>query len=245
MKLVRKWLSQALGFEGYLRLISGTYLWLTGKGLLNKQYPELFYLKELVRPGHFCLDIGANLGYYSAFLSKLAGPNGHVYAVEPVPVFQAIWKDNVKRFGLNNLTLLPYALGSENTKIGMGTPTRNGLVHHGMTKVMQPGTEEYVHQYRVEMKIPDELFANLPRLDFVKCDVEGYEQQVFANMQQTLRKHKPVIQTELNGAENRQAVHQLLQQLGYRAHVLKAGNLEPVAQNQLTTVAQSDFYFLP
>ena len=228
-----------------MRLISGTYLWLTGKGLLNKQYPELFYLKQLVKPGFFCLDIGANLGYYSTFLSRLAGPAGHVYAVEPVPVFQQIWKDNVKRSGINNLTLLPYALGAENTTIGMGTPTRNGLVHHGMTKVLQPGTEEYVHVYEVEMKVPDELFANLPRLDFVKCDVEGYEQQVFANMQHTLQKHKPVIQTELNGKENRRNVHHLLAGLGYKTHVLENGNLKPVTGSQIETVAQSDFYFLP
>ena len=246
MKLLRKLLEKALGFEGYLRLVSKSYLWLTGRGMFKSKYPELFYLEKIIKPGFYCLDIGANLGYYSTSLSKLSGKNGHVYAVEPVPVFQQIWKDNVQMSGVQNLTLLPYALGSSNGTMQMGTPTRNGLVHHGMTKVVQPGQENYVHYYTVEMKVPDELFVNFPRLDFVKCDVEGYEHLVFSNMVQTLRKFKPLIQTELNGAENRQKVYDLLTGLGYKAHILGHGStMVPVLADKVTSAPESDFYFLP
>ena len=117
VKAIRKLLVNLLGFEGYIRLISSIYLKLVGAGLLAKKYPELFYLKKIIKPGFYCLDIGANLGYYSTFLSKLAGPSGKVLAVEPVPVFQEIWRDNVKASGVQNLELLPYALGGENTRI--------------------------------------------------------------------------------------------------------------------------------
>lgn len=49
---------------------------------------------------------------------------------------------------------------------------------------MSSAKDNYARKYKVEMKIPDELFINLNRLDFVKCDVEGYEFEVFRNMRQ-------------------------------------------------------------
>ncbi|KAA9325484.1 FkbM family methyltransferase [Adhaeribacter soli] len=245
MKLLRKLLEKMLGFQGYLRFVSKTYLIMVGAGLMQKKYPELFFLKKIIRPGFTCLDIGANLGYYSTFLSKLAGPKGQVLAVEPIPLFQGIWKENVKASGVDNLELLPYALGAENSVIQMGTPERNGLLHHGMTKVVSSAEEKYAHFYEVDMKVPDELFAGLERLDFVKCDVEGFEFQVFSNMQKTLTRHKPLIQTELNGDANRDKVIGLLAKLGYQVHVLSAENkLKPCHGAEIAS-HHGDFYFKP
>jgi FkbM family methyltransferase len=244
VKAIRKLLVKVLGFEGYIRLVSKIYLQLVGAGLLAKNYPELFFLKKIVKPGFYCLDIGANLGYYSTFLSKLAGPQGKVLAVEPVPMFQKIWRDNVKASGVNNLELLPYALGGENTRIQMGTPERDGLLHHGMTKITTTANEKYARTYDVEMKVPDELFRNLNRLDFVKCDVEGFEYQVFSHLQETLKKFKPFIQTELNGTENRQAVITLLQNLGYQLYILSLDQtLTLYAPAQELADYAGDFYF--
>src|SRR5206468_2034964 len=38
-----------------------------------------------VRPGTVCFDIGANVGFYTLLLSKMAGHQGLVVAFEPVP----------------------------------------------------------------------------------------------------------------------------------------------------------------
>jgi len=216
---------------------------LVGSGMMQKKYPELFFLKKIIRPGFTCLDIGANLGYYSTFLSRLVGAAGKVMAVEPVPLFQEIWKENVKASGLANLTMWPYALGGQNTRIQMGTPERNGLLHHGMTKIMSSAQDNYARTYEVEMKIPDELFMNLNRLDFVKCDVEGYEYEVFRNMQETLRKFKPLIQTELNGTENRQQVKDLLTAIGYETYILSPNQTLLPCNNVLLKDHGGDFYF--
>jgi FkbM family methyltransferase len=245
LKALRKLLENILGFKGYLRFVSKTYLIMVGAGLMQKKYPELFFLKKIIKPGFTCIDIGANLGYYSTFLSRLAGPKGAVLAVEPIPLFQEIWKDNVKASGVDNLELFPYALGSENGVIQMGTPERNGLLHHGMTKVVSSADEKYAHFYDVAMKVPDELFGSLERLDFVKCDVEGFEFQVFSNMQQTLAKHLPLIQTELNGNHNRDSVIALLEKMGYQVCVLSAENeLKPCHGAEIAK-HHGDFYFKP
>ncbi len=244
MKAIRKLLIKVLGFEGYIRLVSKIYLRLVGAGLLAQKYPELFYLKKIIKPGFYCLDIGANLGYYSTFLSKLAGPQGKVFAVEPVPMFQQIWRDNVQASGVANLQLLPYALGGQNTRIQMGTPERDGLLHHGMTKVTTSADEKYARTYNVDMKVPDELFGNLNRLDFVKCDVEGFEFQVFSNMQATLQKFKPLVQTELNGTENRDSVIKILQNLGYQPYILSGNQTLELCDSEPEQARHhGDFYF--
>ena len=86
--------------------------------------------------------------------------------------------------------------------------------------------------------------ADLPRLDFVKCDVEGFESVVFANMQATLRRCRPLIQTELNGLENRQQVVALLAGLGYKPFVLSArSELVACSPEQLNSAVTADFYF--
>ncbi|MDF7814555.1 FkbM family methyltransferase [Hymenobacter sp. YC55] len=247
VKQLRKILVQTLGFERYIRFVSDVYLRLVGAGWGKRQYPELFFLEKIIKPGYVCLDIGANLGYYSVALSRLAGPEGQVLAVEPIPMFQAIWQDNVKRSGIRNLTLLPYALGGQNTTVQMGTPERDGLLHHGMTKVAASNpNEHYARTYEVPMRVPDDLLSNLPRLDFVKCDVEGFEFEVFRHMQATLRRFQPLIQTELNGLENRRAVVNLLAELGYKPFILsERSELVPCMEAQLQSAVTADFYFQP
>ena len=86
-KKLRSLLLQTLGTESYLGLVSSTYIRLIQAGFLKSKYPELFYLKELIMPGFVCVDIGANVGYYSVFLSQYAGKMGAVHAIEPVPIF--------------------------------------------------------------------------------------------------------------------------------------------------------------
>lgn len=247
MKKLRKLLVRALGFERYIRLVSRVYLRLVGAGWGRARYPELFFLQKIIRPGFVCLDIGANLGYYSVALSRLVGADGRVLAVEPIPLFQHIWRDNVRRSGYDNLTLLPYALGGQHTTVQMGTPERDGLLHHGMTKVAASNPHEtYARTYEVPMRVPDELLADLPRLDFVKCDVEGFEHEVFRHFQHTLRRFRPLIQTELNGLENRRNVVKLLETLGYKPFVLSArSELVPCPEAQLSSTVTADFYFQP
>lgn len=242
MKLARNILFKALGLKGYLRLVSRTYLLLVRNGFLKDKYPELFFLKQLIKEGDTCIDIGANLGYYSVFMSDFAGAKGKLFAVEPVPVFRSVWEKNIKLSGRNNYTMLPFALGSENKAVQMGMPVHNGVLHHGMTKVASDKKDDFLERFDTEMRIPDELFLNLERIDFIKCDVEGYEHFVFSNMQKTLEKFKPLIQSELGGDENRKSVIELLERIGYRTYLLSNNKLQLATANDKLTWS-NDFYF--
>jgi hypothetical protein len=93
------------------------------------------------------------------------------------------------------------------------------------------------------MKVPDRLFASLTRLDFIKCDIEGYEHVAFSNMKQVINRFTPLIQSELGGEDNRNMVIKLLESLGYTTCILKNQRLTP-ADDNVKRVYQSDFYFV-
>lgn len=244
-KQLRALLLDMLGHQKYLALVSDVYIRLIRGGFLKKKYPELFFLKELVKPGFVCVDIGANVGYYSVFLSKYAGPNGHVHAVEPVDLFAKLFIKNTTQFGLGNITLHQTALGGENKTIQMGTPVVDGVFRHGLTKVIDGDTQQNNMQtYDVNMRVPDELFANLNRFDFLKCDIEGYEIYVMPHFIKTIAKYKPTIQMEISSAENRKLIFDLFLPLGYQINALVDFALTPINRNEALNYEGGDFYFV-
>src|SRR5207244_7164528 len=44
---------------------------------------------DFVRPGSYCVDVGANVGPVTLLLAKYVGPDGRVAAVEPGPPYRA------------------------------------------------------------------------------------------------------------------------------------------------------------
>jgi len=244
MKAIRKIMYAIFGLGGYLRLISKIYICFIKIGFFKNKYPELFFLKKIVKQGDTCLDIGANVGYYSHFLCKYAGKSGKVYAVEPIPDFRAVLMKNIPSKYRKNYVLFPFALGGQEKKIEMGLPIVGGVIHHGMTHVIEKGKDNSIAQtFEVEMKIPDKLFGEIEKLDFVKCDVEGYEYFVFSNMKETFNKHKPIVQCEL-GSEYKKDTVDLMKSLGYEVYALENEKLKRLPENQVLQYA-NDVYFVP
>ena len=243
MKPVRKLLLKLLGLSGYYRLVSSIYIFLVSNKLVKKKYPEIFYLEKIIRPGFHCIDIGANMGYYTYFLSKYVGKEGKVYAVEPVPLFMEVLKKNIR--GTNgNVELFPYALGEKNQQVKMGTPVVDGIIHHGMTRITNGEQKDFVQYYNAEMRVPDELFKHLQRLDFIKCDVEGYEHYVFSNMFNVIKKFKPIIQTELSDPEGGKKVIDMFLSLGYKCYRLDNNDKLISFENTNSEKYSTDYYFL-
>ncbi|MDP1726137.1 MAG: FkbM family methyltransferase [Bacteroidota bacterium] len=242
-KKLRALLLKWLGTESYLGLVSSAYIRLIQAGFLKGKYPELYYLSTLVKPGFVCIDIGANVGYYSVFLSKYAGRDGKVYAVEPVPLFANIFKRNTKKFALDNITLYPYALGDSVKTVTLGTPVLDGVFRHGLTRILDQEETGSSLTYEAHMQIPDDLFSSLPKIDFIKCDVEGYEVHLFPHMIKTLSKFKPLIQIEITAINNRKEILHLLKPIGYQPYGLKNDQLELLDDENALRYEGGDFYF--
>lgn len=247
MKFVRKILVKLFGLKGYLKLVSSIYIKLVSAGFLKSKYPELFFLDKVINQGDTVVDIGANLAYYSTRMSKNIGAKGTLIAVEPIPLFADIWKKNMGKHITENVHLCQCALGSEpQANVKMSIPLVNGVVRHGLTKIVEEGdNREEQLGFEVEMKVGDDLLNsfNLSKIDYIKCDVEGYEQYVIPSINSNIDKHKPMFQIELGGKENRTNVVEFLTAKGYEMFTLKIDKLSALQKSDIFNV-NTDFYFI-
>lgn len=156
--------------------------------------PELKYLERFLSPGKTFVDVGANLGIYSALASRLVGENGHVLAFEPTMLSFAGLQKNIKLNPFSNALAFQVALAERNGKAWLyyGTdPVRNSL---GKDPACQLGAEE------VTVESLDDVLrrVSVSRVDVIKIDAEGAEELVLRGAIRTLVCMRPVIIYEVN-----------------------------------------------
>lgn len=238
--LIHKILYRILPLDGYLRAVSGMFfLWQRlGIGRYAPATEYVYHLPQLVRADDTVLDIGANLGYYSRTLSRLVGPGGKVYAVEPVPPILSVLRHNLRR--CPNVEILPYALGTEDKEIRMANDSAReaGYFGTGQNFVNEDGASADV-EFTARMRRGSELFGSLARLDVIKCDIEGYEVVVMNELRPLLECFRPTVLIE-TGGDNRTRIVALFTELGYAGFTLDHGKEVP-----LTTESTKDILFRP
>ena len=133
------------------------------------------------------IDIGGHCGFWSFYLGKNFKK---VYAFEPVEIFRECFKKNIPH---DNVELLPIAVGNENSFVSMNVV----LEDTGTTHISSKKDESNL----VELKKLDDYKYN--NVDFIKIDVEGFENQVVLGAKETLIRNKPIIIVEQKGFSNR------------------------------------------
>lgn len=215
MKIVKSWLLKLLGQERYLKLVSTVFFVGFSQGWLrnNPAYFTHYLVGRLIKPGQTIIDIGANLGYYSVLFASKTGPTGKVYSVEPIELYRNVLQKNIG--GFKQVTVLPFALGENEGTLKMGNPSLDKH-RHGLMRVLTED-EAAAAQYEVKVKNPAELFDSIEKIDYIKCDIEGYEVPVIPAMKDLIAKHRPILQIETEG-ENQKILTDLLMGLGYRLY---------------------------
>lgn len=125
---------------------------------------ERVLLERLIRPGDHVLDIGANIGLYTAVIARAAGLKGRVLAFEPMPDMAEALRKAVEWNQLDSVTVHPVALGDRNGTLRMARQSFNS----GDNRVTSEGSIE------VPVLCGDAL-VDFPALDVIKIDVQGYE----------------------------------------------------------------------
>lgn len=146
--------------------------------------PELSRaLHRLVKPGGICYDCGANVGYFTLLLSKLAGPQGRVFAFEPLPANAVSLRKHVQMNHCSNVEVIEAAITDH-----------SGMVHfephQSMSRIESGGS------LTVRCISLDTL--NLPPPDLMKIDVEGAEMDLVAGAKNLILSHRPVILMSLH-----------------------------------------------
>ncbi|MDW8287237.1 MAG: FkbM family methyltransferase [Flammeovirgaceae bacterium] len=234
-----------LGLKGYLNVVSYVFLQSYCWRFNLKAHYQINALQKLVKEGDVCLDIGANLGYFTVPLSRLVGSTGKVYAVEPVSLFRDILQKNVERFAFKNVEIVPYALGDEDEKkVSLGTLKVDGLIHHGMTGILQSSAPNTAVRHEATMMRPTTLFAHLPRMDFVKCDVEGYELHIIPHLLPIFERFFPTLEIEMASEESKTTIAKWMKSLGYDIYFLApSGRFLPLT-DVLQQKKEFEWYFI-
>jgi FkbM family methyltransferase len=246
MSRLRQILLATLGEKRYLRLLAFSFQRLYKTGRLGTDYQDIYFLKYLVRPGDYCIDIGAHLGYFTLELSRLAGNNGHVYAIEPISKFYHILGALLRKQKAGNVTLEQYAMGAEEDWVEMGIPRVNKVKKFAYARAVRYSTFlEYAESEKVRNIRGDQHFAGLPRLDFIKCDVEGLEFSVFSSFRELIARHRPVILCELGDPQERSRLLDLLEPFRYRMYYLEDKMLKLLQPDSPVRPVSHNHYFIP
>ena len=145
--------------------------------------------------GRTLLDIGANRGVYSIYMSRAAGVGGKLISFEPQPELAEHLRSVKRKFRLKNMTIESVGLSSERnvlrlrrTKVGSGGASFHHKPGIGMDEIDVPVVtlDEYVNE------------TDLGPVHFIKCDAENHEFDVFRGAKKTLQRDFPILLFECN-----------------------------------------------
>lgn len=147
---------------------------------------ELF--QKLVRPGMFVIDVGANIGVYSAIAAKKVGPTGRVIAIEPDPTACSFLTLTKKRNAFTNLTIVQKAAGATSG------PTLLYLCKSNKADHRTYGDAKSRATISIEMATLDSVVSELqvPQVDVLKIDTQGFELSVAQGMGQLLDRNQEI-----------------------------------------------------
>lgn len=145
---------------------------------------EIRLLEKYVKKGWICLDIGANIGFYTLTLSKLVGEDGKIYAIEPSQSNYKKLNDNIAINNLDNCITSNIALSSKSGEFLFSvSPNQNsGWGRLGKWKSAQ--SEVIVNVNTLDDFV---IFNNISNIDFLKIDIEGHELEFLQGAKNTLK----------------------------------------------------------
>jgi FkbM family methyltransferase len=192
---------------------------------LSRGERELRLLPALVDPTRPCIDVGANNGLYTYALLQLGAPR--IVAFEPNPKMAAILKLRFERHVRSGrLVVETKGLSTERGQVDLFIP--EGA--HALAS-LEPRAAQNQEKITVEIVPMDEL--DVPRVGFIKIDVEGHEGAVLEGGRNLIARERPNILVEAEERHQAGAVRRarnVLEPLGYAGFFLGPDGLTPATQ---------------
>jgi len=195
---------------------------------LNTERDEVCFLLAQDLRGKTVVDIGANTGIYSYWMHKKVGPSGHVIGFEPQSEMIEHLHKVRDAFKMKNLEIAPTGLSST-----IGTVTLNREMNHlGGASISfdLPNADDSI---TIPITTLDDYFANhrAGAISFIKCDVEGHEDEVISGGMKILDRDHPTLLIEChNGVVDQSPIFENLYQIGYTASFFYKRSLRPIAE---------------
>jgi len=209
-----KRLASHLPFAARQRLRAAKYRLEFAAGRFQSDEPEFQRLSELVHPGDWVLDVGANVGQYTLRFSELVGPHGRVIAFEPIADTLEILAAMARRAPHRNITLLNVAVSERAGELRLRVPPNlDGLPNYFQSRVSLDGDQPALAVALDDLNFPR-------RIALVKIDVEQHEVSVIRGMLKLIGRDRPILIVE--GHEG--IYPEFLQAFGYQFLPKAAGS---------------------
>jgi len=180
------------------------------------------FLMGLDLEGKTIIDVGGYIGMHAMFFARAVGETGKVITLEPNPRNYEELDHNVRLNNFNNITCMQIGLGKNQERLDLITdpiyPARGSVAKSGAAD------QRETRVFNVQIFPLDSLVKTdkLPRPDFIKVDVEGFELDVLYGMVETIDTYKPHLFIEIHGETPRKLV-ELLASKGYSVYHIESG----------------------
>jgi len=141
------------------------------------------YFNKLIKPTDVIVEGGVHVGIHTVRFSQLAN-QGHVYSFEASKRNYDLANTTLTSNNIKNVTLYNQALFSKNTQMYLAeswTPDQDTITKN-------PGGTS------IEAVTIDSL--KLPKVDFIKLDIEGGELHALKGAIETITQHRPIVTFE-------------------------------------------------
>ncbi len=175
-------------------------------------------IESLLKPGMSFLDIGANVGYFTALARSRVGPEGQVYAYEPSPwAFERLSR-MISENGWSNVKAVNAGLAETEGELALYLGEAG---NH--TPTMVPHEQQTIARVAVKRLDAEFQFPDRASIDVVKMDVEGFEPNVIRGGQRFFASgYVKVVLAEFNthwlelNGSSIDALHGLFEECGFR-----------------------------
>ncbi len=143
---------------------------------IHPEQKDLDFLEERYRGKVInAVDIGANIGTYSLFLWKISDRSSRLLCFEPTPDTFAKLKENLTFNQAENVVALEYAIGEEERAAFL---YRSNKENFGENSLVPDCRDCEAMEIRLRPLAPFLQEHGFTFVDFLKIDVEGYEDRV-------------------------------------------------------------------
>lgn len=201
--------------------------------LYRKPTAEELILKSLNLQGKTVYDVGGYIGITSMFFSRNVGDSGHVITFEPLPDNFSKILENISINNISNVRAINKGVGQhKETKEMAVWPSCTAMASIDDSIKSKILSQYGCYEVEIEIDSIDNVISlnNLPKPDFIKIDVEGYEFSVLLGMKQTIQKYKPDLFIEIHGSDieakiqNAKQVAEFLINQDYKLFHVETGN---------------------
>ena len=150
-------------------------------------------VREVLRAGHTFVDVGANVGFFTAMAAHIVGPGGKVVAIEPMDknvqlISAGVWHNNFE-----HVEIFPYAASDHDALLPIATGPGTSNAQIVLAESGSPRPAIFAIARRM-----DDMLRHVESIDLLKIDIEGHELLALRGFSEGLARCRPRMLTEFH-----------------------------------------------